>query len=1617
MNKKSYRALLLTLMMVLANMGGLPVVFAESFDVQIQSPDESSEEYCGTYLISGYIGPGLSSANNLELYYKTGSATFDGSDLSGWTYITTISNIKDGKYKDWAYDWAVPASNNYTILAYGYVGDHPSSSVDWDLVEVEMVESCEPEPCTGEVSISSPEDGAELPCYEVLDDIININGDYSTTCCDGCPCTDDCDCEVLLEITGDNFYELLLDDSLELNDGSWSVNWNTSGVTCGTYDMTSKLYCDGRLLDTDTISIEIYGRDSIIEIDYPDGGTFDCDEYILINGTLCDCCNYADYIEVYVDSDLIANITSGFDDGVWETNWTTPSSSGSHTIYAKLFGEGEELDYDSTSIEVYCECPPCGDVEIDMTYPYTCGPCLCGPITFTGTLTGDIACVDEVDIYYMLEDECDNFSVDGIADYVTSKELDPQLMTDLSALYLENTCPHGLIYAISTDNIDACGNWEVTWNGSCDLMVPGLYKFVAVADIPVEIPRDLDCIVECPYPYDKEYACMNNYRTISIDDICELICDDTSIGGTIEVPYCCNAVECVTLYYYDDYQWNYLGTTDINWADCGCTCGCGCDPCVSACCDVKDGTWTFCLDPCDLPNGCVNITAEAVGACGPFNDTTTVLIGNGAEVEICEPDYCDLLCGMETISGEISMMCEPECGCDVPVNVYISADGINWTELSGVIITGTWTESEYYSCIDACVDTTYKSWEVCLPTCQYEDGCYYIKAAVTDSCGCDSYDEVCVKINNTVDIEIFSPEEGESWYCSTGGFYATVSTQCSDFDEGSIEVYLNGVKLDVCPCGPTIEYIDCDCCETPRTLELNGCCCECQKVYVWDLEECFEPCELEDGEYTIMVNASGPCGPVAECVTFTVDNSAELNILNCGCEEVCGIVNITGTASGCIQDGIDIYYGCGDEWIYIDTVYPVEGEIPQDCSCGCGGCIPIVVNNSGLYVWSVLWNTCDLPNGPYTILANATDICENNVKKEVCLYVDNSLPVLEITGPGCDESVCGLVTITGIGGNCNCANGLEFYYASKDTYPDLNDVPNEEWTQFAYIHLDPYDASNAWCELCDCEYDTHLWYANLTTCSLDDGYYWIRAEAIGDCGSLVNETDCIWVNKTIDLEMIVPGPGVSDFSGQEIIRGNSENSNCIDRIVLEYHLCDSDYDEWWSELGEATIDENGDWEYIWNTCEIQNGCYCVRAVAYGVCGNNATTDPAMVDVLNEDAVISIESPESDTETGLYGIIPIAGTLEGWKCVDEINVNARFVGDLGTTDDDGEWNFVGAIEPTGYDWSIGWNSYNETNGIWEIKADATGFESSYTDDSIYVLLNNSGDGIGAEPVYAYYAEGSEYIIVKFSEPVEIIDENAVDETFELLNGDFGTGAIMSVIDGNKVKIILGNDANIDYIGLYGYDEGASAIAPKAGQTNLYSNSDNAPVSGDFEDIAAGMVVVTDGTVFSVPTFVNTEMMLEKAGIEDGAFVQYLTGEWEDLADCGCEFRPLIGYLYENPEDGVYEMPVYTTRQGQLSEVRVEVANDYNLLALNNNLKENMFENADAGDWLWSLTKSSTSFMYVGSVFDSEGDLVGTYEMSSARFKTDGTYAEVSPYTAYWIPYAGTDGDTFYGLTMT
>ena len=204
-----------------------------------------------------------------------------------------------------------------------------------------------------------------------------------------------------------------------------------------------------------------------------------------------------------------------------------------------------------------------------MTEPATCGPCLCGPITFKGTLEGS-ACVDHVDIYYMLEDGCNDYTPEGILEFAV-------LNGDF------RTCPPEGIFAVSTTNIDASGNWEVVWNESCDLSIPGLYKFIAVAEPKVQ--DGLPCV------YDVEYSCVNNYWDISIDEPYGLICENTQMSGTIQIPFCCDAIETVDISYYDGCEWICLGTTEIVWAN---SCDCGCTPCEGSCCDSQYGTWTFC---------------------------------------------------------------------------------------------------------------------------------------------------------------------------------------------------------------------------------------------------------------------------------------------------------------------------------------------------------------------------------------------------------------------------------------------------------------------------------------------------------------------------------------------------------------------------------------------------------------------------------------------------------------------------------------------------------------------------------------------------------------------------------------------------------------------------------------------------------------------------------------------------------------------------------------------------------------------------------------------------------------------------------------------------------------
>ncbi|MHA1817443.1 MAG: hypothetical protein ACTSX1_15685, partial [Candidatus Heimdallarchaeaceae archaeon] len=260
---------------------------------------------------------------------------------------------------------------------------------------------------------------------------------------------------------------------------------------------------------------------------------------------------------------------------------------------------------------------------------------------------------------------------------------------------------------------------------------------------------------------------------------------------------------------------------------------------------------------------------------------------------------------------------------------------------------------------------------------------------------------------------------------------------------------------------------------------------------------------------------------------------------------------------------------------------------------------------------------------------------------------------------------------------------------------------------------------------------------------------------------------------------------------------------------------------------------------------------------------------------------------------------------------------------------------------------------------------------------------------------------EYIYVVFSQPVATGSSNAND-VFELINGNLGTSTL-NVVSGeeNKVEITL-NDASIDYRKLYGTDTGATAIRIKPGQTSLVKKDTIIPVVADtYEDIATGLVSVSNNTAFSVPYCVNMNKIQAEMGSVAGTFQKYVNGKWTEATT----FEPLYGYKYLG--SSTFDMPIYTYETNcdvTPDSIKIAVDNDWNLLGLDEVVKRY------SADWLASITLRSSVQTFIEQLLDSDGNVIADYSDDNNTFGC----SKVDPFKAYWIWYNGDDGHMFNGF---
>ena len=165
------------------------------------------------------------------------------------------------------------------------------------------------------------------------------------------------------------------------------------------------------------------------------------------------------------------------------------------------------------------------------------------------------------------------------------------------------------------------------------------------------------------------------------------------------------------------------------------------------------------------------------------------------------------------------------------------------------------------------------------------------------------------------------------------------------------------------------------------------------------------------------------------------------------------------------------------------------------------------------------------------------------------------------------------------------------------------------------------------------------------------------------------------------------------------------------------------------------------------------------------------------------------------------------------------------------------------------------------------------------------------------------------------------------------------------------------------------------------------------------IASNEISISNGAIFSIPTCVDSEQMISEASItENDIFVSYTTGQWSSYLG---NFEVLKGYKYLG--DREFTMPVYYSDVCDLSEIKIQVNNDWNLFGVNSQTITSM------SNLMWSLTLSSSTNMFVNGIYDVAGDLVCTYDLDLQNFGD----TDVTPFEAYWSFYAGDDSTMFSG----
>ncbi len=506
------------------------------------------------------------------------------------------------------------------------------------------------------------------------------------------------------------------------------------------------------------------------------------------------------------------------------------------------------------------------------------------------------------------------------------------------------------------------------------------------------------------------------------------------------------------------------------------------------------------------------------------------------------------------------------------------------------------------------------------------NGAYTLQSVVTDAAGNVAYSQgVTVNVQNTVTTNVLVPSTSGSW---VSGSQVVLDAGASDpAGVNKVQFTLTGGSLNNAVVATA----------TPSR-------------YGWIAE--WNSTEVPDGTYTLQSVASDAAGNqgTSPGVTVIVENTPP--------KPTVAIPSNGSWVSG------EVFLGAG--------VATNVGVTNVEFTLTGGSLDNAVIAQAGpsRYGWLGAWDTTTVPDGTYTLQAEASDGAGfEGVSKGVTVVVENTSPTTSIVLPSNGASVSGSQVVLDAGATLNVGvNKVQFTLTGGSLDNAL----------IATATASPYG-----------------WIALWNSTTVPNGTYTLGSEASDGAGfeGVSPGVTVVVDNPPPTTSIVVPSNGASVSGSQVGLDASASLNMGVNQV--QFTLTGGSLDN--AVIATATPSYYG-WVATWNSTTVPDGTYTLESEASDTAGLQGVSPGVTVVVDNPPPTTSIVIPSNGASVSGAQVLLDAGASDSVAGVSSVG----FYLTGGSLND----VLIATATPSYYGWIASWNSATVPDGTYTLQSEAS-----------------------------------------------------------------------------------------------------------------------------------------------------------------------------------------------------------------------------------------------------------------------------------------------------------------------